>query len=41
MKRALVVLLGSLLLALGVAACGSTNNYGSGGTSSTPASGGY
>jgi hypothetical protein len=38
----LVVLLGSLLLALGVAACGSTTNSGSGsGTSSTPPSGAY
>jgi len=40
MKRALVVLLGSLVLALSLAACGSTTN-GSGGTSSTPPTGGY
>jgi hypothetical protein len=40
MKRVLVALLGSLLLAWGLAACGSTTN-GSGGTSSTPATGGY
>jgi hypothetical protein len=39
MKRVLVVLLGSMLLALGLAACGSTN--GSGGTSSSPATGAY
>jgi predicted small secreted protein len=40
MKRRLVVLIGSLLLALSLAACGSTTNSGSG-TSSTPPSGAY
>jgi hypothetical protein len=40
MKRAIVVLLGSLLLAIGLTACGSTN-YGSGGASSSPPSGAY
>jgi predicted small secreted protein len=40
MKRVIVVLLGSLLLAMGLAACGSTN-YGSGGASSSPPSGAY
>jgi predicted small secreted protein len=40
MKRAIVVVLASMLLALGLAACGSTN-YGSGGASSSPPSGAY
>jgi hypothetical protein len=41
MKRALVVLLGSVLLALGVAACGSSNSGSGAGSSSSPPSGGY
>jgi hypothetical protein len=35
MKRAIVLLLGSMLLIVGVAGCGSSNGSGSGTTSST------
>jgi len=41
MRRLIVVLLGSMLLVLGVAGCGSSNGSGSGTTSSTSAPAGY
>jgi len=41
MRRVLVVILGSLILVLGVAGCGASNSYGSGGAPSTSSKPGY